>query len=51
MTYGSQASRKVGMRWVGEKTSVRDDMNWTDRTCVVLRTKSSAPVAEASGFA
>ena len=50
MTYGSQASREVGMRWVGEKTSVRDDMNWTDRTCVVLRTKSSAPVAGASGF-
>ena len=39
MTYVSRASREVGMRWVGEKTSVRDDMNWTDRTCVVLRTK------------
>ena len=38
------------MRWVGEKTSERDTMNRTERRCVVLRTKSSAPVAEASGF-
>ena len=33
-----------------EKTSERDNMDRTDRTCVVLRTKSSVPVAEASGF-